>query len=251
MRKGYLFFIVIFVVILFSVNSGAQQFLNNSFENWNEDGNPVDWYSGNLAGIVEDVTQTSDAFDGNFAARLEISTFAGSKHYPTLQSLGEGLGHPMTEKYNNISGYYKFYPIEDAELLIVISVYDASLALLGVGGTSIFDGSDNWTSFNAPIEYFSESNPAYISASISVVDTSDLTDLTTVGSYAIIDYLTFGGATNVEFFSILPKEFGLAQNYPNPFNPETIIRYDIPSPLGVGTTIELSATSGQCKIDCL
>jgi hypothetical protein len=58
-----------------------------------------------------------------------------------------------------------------------------------------------------------------------------------IGSYALIDQLSLGQTTDVEYTNQIPLTFNLEQNYPNPFNPSTKISWQ--SPIGSHQTLKV------------
>ena len=85
----------------------------------------------------------------------------------------------------------------------------------------------SYTQFVVPIEYSGQEVPDSAYIQFVVADTSEAGG--GIGSYAIIDDLSFGGPTDVHDNNIIVDYFKLEQNYPNPFNPITTINYSIPS----------------------
>jgi len=230
------------IIIMFLCNSTSYaQLLNPSFEDWNSL-SPRYWHTVFVPGELEPVTRSDDAHHGNYSVKLETKEFAGTPYTGHIQSMDSlnTLGHPVMERYNALSGYYKFAPISSADLLIVVSVYSNSFALIGVGGTDIFNPADNWTQFNIPIDYFFDDPAASIIVSISIIDTSSDVSLSTVGSVAYIDNLALGGVTSVTDYDNISLNYFLDQNYPNPFNPTTKIEYSIPAPPeGITQSVQL------------
>jgi len=224
--------IVILVILVICGASLSAQLLNSSFENWDLLGNPVNWTAPILPGGLTPIVQSNDAHEGSFAAKLEVVDYLGIPYSGALQSIDSEnqFGHPISERFSQLSGYYKFFPTGAAQLLIVVSVYDVSFMLIGVGGIDVFDSANNWTQFNIPIEYIFSTEAASIIVTISITDSSSSgIDPNTLGAIALIDNLTLGNPTHISEKSNVPLNYSLSQNYPNPFNPSTIIKYSIPS----------------------
>ena len=96
----------------------------------------------------------------------------------------------------------------------------------------------DWTLLQLPIEYFStEDIPAYFNVVFALIDSSESTDLSAVGSFALIDNITVDQLTSVEVIDNVPTKFNLSQNYPNPFNPSTKIEYSVPKEAEVNLSI--------------
>jgi len=223
MRKIDLLAKVLFVTILISSFSFAQEIPNNSFENWNA-GDPVDWWTNDFA--FDAVTQTSDAWEGSSAAKMTILDGGGGFGLIPLLSVGDigDPGTPVSQRYGSFKGYYKLNPLSD-EIFEVLVLMLTSTILVGEG-TSQFPAASNWTEFNVPIQYLSSETPDMAMLSMIVANSNGEA---TPGTWAIVDYVTFGTPTDVEKINGLPEDYSIKQNYPNPFNPSTNIEYSIPS----------------------
>ena len=218
------------IKLLFSIFSFASiaisQPLNNSFENWTG-GMPVDW----LSSGAPSVEQTSTAYDGSSAVKLEVIDIGGGFPWPPLLfSYGPGqIGHPVSEKYGSLKGYYQFSPLGNDQLLVIVSMIAGDSSGVGAGTSLISAATGTWTEFSVPITYLPNTpNPSFALIEFTILDTSGAV-FGTIGSSAIVDYLTYGAAVGVEHIAGLPHDYHLSQNYPNPFNPSTNIEYSIPS----------------------
>jgi hypothetical protein len=136
-----------------------------------------------------------------------------------------GDGHPVSQRYATFSGYYKFAPVGTDYLFISVGLSIDDNTVVGVGAELIPSAAGNWTQFNIPIYYNSEQTPTEAHITFGVGNTGGLT---TIGTVAYIDNLSFSGIASVEQLSQTPSDFRLEQNYPNPFNPATNIQYSIP-----------------------
>ena len=217
-----------FVAVVFLTTIISAQPLNNSFENWDVGtGMPVDWFSSG----VPSVEQTSTAYDGSSAAKLEVIDIGGGFPFPPLLfSTGPSqIGHPVSEKYGSLKGYYQFSPLGSDQLFVVVTMLASDSSGVGSGASLISAPTGTWTQFSVPITYLpSTPNPAFALIEFTILDTSGVI-LGTIGSIALVDYLTYGPVVGVEHIAGLPQEYHLGQNYPNPFNPSTNIEYSIPS----------------------
>jgi len=137
-------------------------------------------------------------------------------------------GFPVTQRYGSLSGFYKFSPLSVNDALYAAVIMYNSGNGIGAGTIIITAAASGYTQFTVPIEYGSEDTPDGASIYFVVADSAD--EATgTIGTFAIIDDLSFGGPTAVEEEIQSPETFALHQNYPNPFNPSTTISYDIPA----------------------
>ncbi len=224
MRKIYLLAKVLFVTFFISSLSLAQEIPNNSFENWNG-GDPVGWWTNDILGIFDAVTQTSDSWQGSSAALMTVLDGGGGFALVPLLAIGDiGSGTPVSQRYGSFKGYYKFNPAADENFNVAVLML-TSTNLVGAG-VAAFPAASNWTEFNVPIEYLSGETPDLAILQMSVMDSNSTG---TVGTWVIVDYVTFGTPTDVEQINGLPENYSLKQNYPNPFNPSTNIEYSIPS----------------------
>ncbi len=206
-------------LLLFTISIHAQ-IPNNSFENW-ANGDPVGWSTLDFLG--DNVAQSSDSHSGSSAAKLQILNFSGTAIPPLLTANNISV----TENYGSLTGYYKFAPVDGNEVITVaVGMYHGT-SVVGGGGVDIKEAVSSYTQFIVPIEYISgtTADTAYIQ--FTVADTSE--NSAGIGSYALIDDLSFGGAVGVNDrnYNIALNNFELEQNYPNPFNPSTNISYKI------------------------
>jgi hypothetical protein len=218
-------FLTIFILCFLVSTAASAQPLNSSYENWTN-GDPDNWLTGDVAGFAECVTQSSDAQSGSSSARLEVINLVGNPYSPVLTSTNmNGDGHPVSQRYATFSGYYKFAPVGTDYLFISVGLSIDDNTVVGVGAELIPSAAGNWTQFNIPIYYNSEQTPTEAHITFGVGNTGGLT---TIGTVAYIDNLSFSGIASVEQLSQTPSDFRLEQNYPNPFNPATNIQYSIP-----------------------
>jgi len=222
------FAIFLLLTLCFSNLLFAQP-LNNSFENWNTL-DPVDWLSSDelYGGTFDGIIQSSDAHEGSFSARLEVIDIGGGLgSMPYLWSIDDaGSLHPVTQKYGSLKGWYKFSPQGNDILYVGVVMFDSDSSAIGAGVFIQSNQVTSWTEFEAPI-YYNPGSPNPIQVLINIY-IADSTGQINVGTFALIDQLSFSGPSSVEQISGLPMDFNLSQNYPNPFNPTTNIEYSIP-----------------------
>ena len=76
--------------------------LNSSFENWTM-GEPDDWFTSDLFGIISGVSQSSDAHDGSSSAEMTVVDFGGSAWAPFMMSIDVmGNGHPVSQQHGSL-----------------------------------------------------------------------------------------------------------------------------------------------------
>lgn len=214
----------ILFALLISVNISAQEVPNGGFEQWN--GNtPSGWLAGNADGITF-VTPSTDPMSGQFAVRLEpIDIFTNL--VPAVISAGDdGGGFPVSERYMQLSLYYKFHKSISTAALYVSVGFKKGENGIGAGTIIITTETENYTPVTIPVTYINEEIPdlAIIYIQVSDQDLSPAAD----GSYAEIDNISFNPITNVDDKELNLNDFTLKQNYPNPFNPTTKISWQSP-----------------------
>jgi len=222
--KSHLTFLIVFLGLTLLQ---AQQPLNSNFESWTS-GEPTDWFTSDITGLVDGVSQAGSAYNGSSCVKLQVEDIGGGTAYPPyLFSLdpNTSLGHPVSEKHGSLHGYYKLNPLGNDALAVVISMNVGALNTVGAGG-GILTAASSWTEFNLPIFYTPGSlDPDNVVIYFIVADTAGGT--ATIGSEAYVDYIDLTAPSSVEQISGLPQDFSLSQNYPNPFNPSTTIEYSI------------------------
>ena len=239
MKKIVVLFAVVSVLALLPHSSFAQ-ILNGSFEEW-LDFAPVDpswWttyddpYSGGDA-----VTISTDAYHGSKAARLEVLDTGYGPFEPYLYSFEDGGGHPVSERYLFVTGYYKFFPQIGFENLVILVEMLVDYTVVGAGMLTV-DSSSTYKNFNVPIIYSGPETPNNVTVAFTIGPL-------TIGSWALVDSISIGPvATSVESeAAAIPESFFLSQNYPNPFNPVTNIRFSILEPSDL--KIEIYNIRGQ------
>jgi len=219
MKNLYFSSFTLFVILMLS-SSAFPQIPNNSFESWDQ-GNPVDWWTDG------GVTQSSDAWEGSSAALLTvIDDGSGIGYIPFLSPGDNGNGFPVSQRHGSFGGYFKSGGTAfTSNLNIYIFMY-LGQDLIGTGSTDITFGVGDWSEFLVPINYSTGDTPDWAVIDIYVMNSGGQPNF--IGTWAMVDYVTFGGVSDVELISGLPENFSLQQNYPNPFNPTTLIEYSIP-----------------------
>jgi hypothetical protein len=172
------------------------------------------------------ITQSSDAHSGSSSVRGDNVMAQTIVLQPLLISgaIG-GHGFPISERYANLTGYYKFNAVGVDNLSIVVAPFKNG-QVIGVGAFQYFAAS-TYTLFTIPIYYSNNQTPDSCQISITIGNNSGPVNL---GSYFLLDDLAFSGITaDVDDEGNVPYEYTLEQNYPNPFNPSTTISFSVPT----------------------
>ncbi len=219
--KLYTVVLSLALVMLLQINASSQ-IPNAGFENWTME-DPDGWTTFDF--FANSVSQSSDNHSGSSAAKMEIVDSGGNPVYSFM--FADSIG--VSERHGSLNGYYKFIPQSDNDVLdILVIMYDGSVFNFIGGGFLELGGTvSTYTQFSVPITYSSSETPDTAWIEFVVVDTSK-DGSGGIGSYALIDDLSFGGPTGVEPVDQIPSAYLLKQNYPNPFNPSTTIEFSIP-----------------------
>jgi len=213
------------LLIYLFFSTASAQILNPSFEDWNSF-DPVNWSSTDDDGSIDAITESSDAHDGSSSVRMGVVDLAGFGIPPYLFSIDDnGNYHTVSQKHGSLKGWYKFSPVGNDVMYIVVGMLDSDSSAIGAGAVTITNAITNWTEFNIPI-FYNPGSPNPVATLISIY-ISNGTGFPNVGSFALIDQLSFTDPSTVEQINGLPQDFNLSQNYPNPFNPTTTISYSL------------------------
>lgn len=197
------------------------QIPNNSFEDWIDPNTPQEWMPNNIASAWLTVSRSETASSGAYAARLEIKEFSGLPVFPYINT-----SFPVTQVHAGLNGYYQLHKTGENTMLSVVLLYYQGNNLVATGFADIEAAASEYTPFSVEINTHTNETPDSVQINIQVVP-GEGTNYD-IGSYALIDQLSFGPVTDVNDENNSPLEFALNQNYPNPFNPETIISWQSP-----------------------
>jgi len=207
----------ILISIIFSVTIINAQIPNSGFENWENDNTPQDWSVNFLGGIV---SRSSTAFNGSYAVKLEVDN---SGVLPGITS----KIFSIKQAYRSMAGHYQFQSNNGSGIFYIYGYFWQGGTLVG-SCFSKLGIATSYKDFSLDITYFDDTSVPD-SALISVILSYDSLGLSPgQGSFALLDELSFGNATEVKQLDAIPVKFSLKQNYPNPFNPTTAINYSIP-----------------------
>ena len=215
------------LAILFSVTAMAQDSIpNNDFENWYSATTPYNWETTNI--FLPPGTATciadSNAYNGNLAMQLKtiklddflIPGVATLGHVEIYSTSG---GIPYTDKPNSLSGFVK-HPGQGDSIFVAVQFFNKG-QLIGAGTWGTTDSIPNYTSFTAPIQFYSNENPDTMNIVL-------LTDPNKQGSTFIVDDLHLEIQTGVT----MKREIKRLHIYPNPatnelnIDPQTQAYYD-------------------------
>jgi len=202
---------------------------NGGFEQWTN-GEPDGWFTNNF--VTPTITQTSDVHSGSSAVKGTIVDYNSAILEPLLMSgaLG-GKGFPISQRYTNVTGYYKFSPV-GSELFDVIVGMWKNGQVVGVGGKE-FNAASAYTAFSVPVTYVSSNVPDSCQISVTIASS----DTAHPGSVFYLDDLAMNTNPTAVNDNLHQLTYKLMQNYPNPFNPTTVINFEIPVSGNVTLTI--------------
>ncbi|MGA3244406.1 MAG: T9SS type A sorting domain-containing protein [Bacteroidota bacterium] len=226
MNKSLLLF---FALLLCCAIPLFGQIPNASFENWTS-GSPDNWITTNSPPVYINITKSTVAHAGSSAVRGDVVALTGTSIVmpPFLQSGANGSGFTYNQRPAAFNGWYQFSPATSSgDQFIVNVILFKGLSRgtpIGIASALITASSSAYKQFSLPFIYISGDLPDTCVIQFQIAGTTGQPHL---GSYFIVDDLSFGSlGTAVENTSVA-NAFGLDQNYPNPFNPSTAISYQL------------------------
>ncbi len=227
MRQFYRGWFVLVILIGFSAALQAQ-IPNANFEEWGT-ADPEGWLTSNIAGVITNVTQSTDAQSGSFAVRGEVIDLgAGALLSPWLFS-GQlpDISFPIDQQYMRLTGWYQFSPQGGDELVIEVLMQDNVSGNFGEGSVVITNSQSSYAQFAIDITYTGTGIPDIGSITIAVSNMGNASGANP-GTFFLLDNLEFGNPVGIESAGdLVPESFSLEQNYPNPFNPSTTFKFSI------------------------
>jgi len=225
-------------VAMTAISLNAQTISNGGFENWVDQGGyeePQSWGTLNfftLLGAPAGTTQTSDAHSGDYAAKIETTTFDVDSDglddtLPGVVFLGEFdlmggdvvIGAPFTNRPDSLIGWYKFTTTgtDDAFFVeVALTKWNSQNNISEVVATIEYNGTTEWSEYTRlalPLVYSNGEIPDSVQIAVSTDGGSTFTPGTTVW----VDDLSF--VTNSA--AALPEHtssIATIQYYPNPAN---------------------------------
>ncbi len=234
MNKVTVLLIAAIIAMSFFAFSQTNEIPNAGFENWNGTA-IVGWTHNSNVPPLDVVTQTTDAYSGNFAVRGEVKDFAGTSFPPTLFSgSAQDPRFPVTTNPIELNGFYKYQGQGGDAVLITVALQNDNVSGGAEGHFEFAVTQNSYTAFSIPIIYDDNNPPGWqaIFANITVVIKPLDGQLPHAGTTFFLDHLNFDGApVGIEEVNNgqAPTAFQLKQNYPNPFNPSTTIEFAIPT----------------------
>ncbi|NOX45692.1 MAG: T9SS type A sorting domain-containing protein [Chlorobi bacterium] len=219
--------IVSIFALFFSANTISQDSIpNNSFEDWYSATTPSDWQTTNiyLPPGTATCTPDSNAYSGNIAIRLKTIKLDDFL-IPGVATLGNveiysvSGGIPYTGKPSSLTGYV-VHPGYGDSVFVAIQFFKNG-QIIGGGTWGTTDSIPSYTSFSAPIQFYSNVNPDTMNIVL-------LTDPNKQGSTLIVDDLHL----EIQTGTTMNKEIRKLHIYPNPatdelnIDPRTTNYYD-------------------------
>jgi len=198
------------------------------FENW-PGVDPSGWVTSNMPVItLFPVTKSTDAHSGTYAVRGGVVSFpiTGTAFSPLLQSGLGGHGFPVSVRYTEVTGYYKFSPLGGDKLALNFGMFSGG-KYIATGAEAITAAASGWTQFSVTFNYTVRDIPDTCILQISIVGPVTGPDCHP-GTYFLLDDLSLSTTSGVGGEDSRLLSYALEQNYPNPFNPSTTIRYSLP-----------------------
>ena len=168
--------VTLFILLSIFIESKAQ-IPNKNFETWSNgtENAPNGWHDQGSPFLgFHPVSQTTDKYLGNFAAKIETK-ISGSDTARGVMSTtrpmnkeGFGAAFPVSQRYLNLKGYYKYFPQNGDSAMIIVFLTKTGFVgqwgnMLGWGSAALGTAS-TYTPFS--IGYNSSSNFVYMGTEV-------------------------------------------------------------------------------------
>ncbi len=221
-------FLLALALVLLVPAAVRAQIPNSGFENWTS-GDPDNWVTSNVPSFATPVSQSSAAHGGASAVRGTVVLFYSLLMAPVLQSGPGGHGFGCTSRPTSIDGYYQFHSVGGDRFGVNTILYKGVVAGTVIANAASANATEvaGWTHFSVPFSYVSSANPDTCIIQIMIVGPVTGNDYH-VGSYFLLDDLSFGGATGVDGPpASQPTATAFLENAPNPFASTTTVAFTL------------------------
>jgi len=172
--------VISFIFIFHALISQGQMIPNSEFDNWTSHGSyddPDGWKTPNqfIAQVNEAVVfKSSDAYSGNFSAKLETRNLLGFADAPGLLTLADiyvdilsldyniSGGLPLNENVQKLTGMYKYEGVDNDSATVLIYNFkrdnQGNIDTIGLGFGYLHDASE-WTPFTVEMGYLNSHVP--------------------------------------------------------------------------------------------
>ncbi|MGA2622289.1 MAG: T9SS type A sorting domain-containing protein [Bacteroidota bacterium] len=219
------YFFLFSLILILAVSPAYGQILNAGFEDWTN-GTPDEWLTNDASGI-NPITPSTSCHSGSFAVKGTAIRVGSTDAEPVLLAGGNGNGFSINTRPEALHGFYVFVPSYNPffnDTLVIGITVSKQDTVIGVDTLWLANATDSYQEFAANIHYVASGTPDLINITVTI----GRFGYWTIGTYFLLDDLSFGPAVSVdEPRTTLPSGFELAQNYPNPFNPTTRVSFVI------------------------
>lgn len=217
----------VILLLLFILQSLAQQIPNGNFENWTQGSgyaDPTGWDTPNSAsasiGVVTVMKESSIVQNGSFAVKLQTKSIFGTP-IPGLITLGDFNinvltfavsitgGVPFTGKPLSLSGYFQYEPVFNDEAFIgaiLLKQNGNNWDTIADGNFTTTSNIVSWTPFTATFNYRSNETPTHL----NIIIMSSDRNAPQPNSTLYIDNLTLNFPANVH-----ESDLGLVRIFQN------------------------------------
>jgi hypothetical protein len=193
---------------------------NPGFENWTA-GEPDDWITSNVPGLITNVTQTTPPHSGALAALGEVDTVPSGTLAPILASIDAlGNGFPVSQLYGGLNFYYKFTQAGSGYFNVSAVVNDTNLQSIGLGLFSTAASAPSFTLVSTPLFYFGV-DPATCVILFSIVDSAASSP--PMGNSFVVDDVSLTVGVGID--AVEPGAVTVEKITPNPASETATVYY--------------------------